>query len=188
LTVRQGMDIQECEIAAVKLITPKQFTDVRGSFSEIWSDRLFRKEIADVTFVQDNQSISRLRGTVRGLHFQRPPFSQAKLVRVVRGSILDVAVDIRRGSPSYGKHVSVKLDATCGMQLWIPEGFLHGFCTLEDNTAVHYKVSEYYSPEHDAGVYWDDSDLEIKWPVSPESAVLSEKDRHLPRLSEMPAL
>jgi dTDP-4-dehydrorhamnose 3,5-epimerase len=182
------MDIKECEIAAVKLITPKQFTDARGSFCELWSDRPFRKEVADVAFVQDNQSVSRLRGTVRGLHFQRPPFSQAKLVCVIRGSILDVAVDIRKGSPSYGKHVSVTLDATSGTQLWIPAGFLHGFCTLEDYTTVYYKVSEYYSQEHDAGVYWDDPDLEIKWPVSPESAVLSEKDKKLPRLRDLPLL
>jgi dTDP-4-dehydrorhamnose 3,5-epimerase len=181
------MDIQECEISAVKLITPKQFTDVRGSFCEIWSDRLFRNEVADVTFVQDNQSISRFRGTVRGLHFQRPPFSQAKLVRVIRGSILDVAVDIRRGSPSYGRHVAVTLDATSGAQLWIPIGFLHGFCTLEDDTAVYYKVSEYYSPEHDAGVCWNDPDLEINWPVGPEAVVLSEKDQRQPRLCELPA-
>jgi len=180
------MDIQECEIADVKLITPRQFADARGSFCEIWSDRVFRSEVENLTFVQDNQSISRFKGTVRGLHFQRPPFAQAKLIRVVRGSILDVAVDIRRGSPSYGRHVAVRLDAALGTQLWIPTGFLHGFCTLEDNTEVCYKVSEYYSPEHDAGVYWNDFDLQIDWPVKPEDAVLSDRDQRQPGLSELP--
>ncbi len=180
------MDIQECEIADVKLITPKQFTDARGSFCEIWSDRRFRSDVENVTFVQDNQSVSRLKGTVRGLHFQRPPFSQAKLVCVIRGSILDVAVDIRRGSPSCGRHVAVKLDAASGTQLWVPIGFLHGFCTLEDDTEVFYKVSEYYSSEHDEGVYWNDPDLEIDWPVNPGDAVLSDKDQRHPRLSELP--
>ena len=137
------MGIQECEIADVRLITSTQFIDARGLFCEIWSDRVFRSEVENVTFVQDNQSISRFKGTVRALHFQRPPFAQAKLIRVVRGSILDVAVDIRRGSPSYGRHLAVTLDAASGTQLWVPTGFLYGFCTLEDSTEVCYKVSQY---------------------------------------------
>jgi dTDP-4-dehydrorhamnose 3,5-epimerase len=136
--------------------------------------------------VQDNQSISAKKGTLRGLHFQKPPRAQGKLIRVLRGSIFDVAVDIRRGSPSFGRHVAVTLDAISGTQLWVPAGFLHGFCTLEDDTEVFYKVSEYYSPEHDAGVYWNDPDLEIDWPVILETVVLSERDRRLPRLSELP--
>jgi len=180
------MDIQECEIADVKLITPRQFVDARGSFCEIWIDRMFRSEVENVTFVQDNQSISRLKGTVRGLHFQRPPFAQAKLIRVTRGSIFDIAVDIRRDSPSYGRHVAVTLEAASGTQLWVPIGFLHGFCTLENDTEVCYKVSEYYSPEHDAGVYWKDPDLRINWPVNAEAAVLSDRDQRHPRLSELP--
>jgi dTDP-4-dehydrorhamnose 3,5-epimerase len=182
------MDIQECEIADVKLITPRHFVDARGSFCEIWSDRVFRSEVENVTFVQDNLSVSRFKGTVRGLHFQRPPFAQAKLIRVIRGSILDIAVDIREGSPSYGRHVAVELKAESGTQLWIPIGFLHGFCTLEDDTQVCYKVSEYYSPEHDAGVYWNDADLKIDWPVNPEAVVLSDKDQRHPRLAELPDL
>jgi dTDP-4-dehydrorhamnose 3,5-epimerase len=180
------MEIQEFEISGVKLITPQQFTDARGSFCEVWSERLFRKEVENVTFVQDNQSVSRYSGTVRGLHLQRPPFSQAKLVRVSRGSIFDVAVDIRRGSPSYGRHVAVTLDAASGTQFWIPTGFLHGFCTLEDNTEVCYKVSQYYSPEHDAGVIWNDPDLGIDWPINPAAAILSDKDQRQPHLSELP--
>ena len=124
------MGIQECEIADVRLITSTQFIDARGSFSEIWCDRRFRREVENVTFVQDKLSFSRLKGTVRGLHFQRPPFAQAKLVRVLHGSIFDVAVDIRRGSPSYGRHLAVTLDAASGTQLWVPTGFLYGFCTF----------------------------------------------------------
>ena len=180
------MDIQECEIADVKLITPRYFVDARGSFCEIWSDRVFRSEVENVTFVQDNLSISRFKGTVRGLHFQRPPFAQAKLIRVFRGSVLDIAVDIRKGSPSYGRHVAVTLKAEAGTQLWIPIGFLHGFCTLADDTEVCYKVSAYYSPEHDAGVYWNDPDLKIDWPVNAEAVVLSDKDQRHPRLAELP--
>jgi dTDP-4-dehydrorhamnose 3,5-epimerase len=180
------MDIQECEIADVKLITPRQFVDARGSFCEIWIDRVFRREVENVTFVQDNQSISRFKGTVRGLHFQRPPFAQAKLIRVIRGSILDIAVDIRRGSPNYGRYVAVNLDATSGTQLWVPIGFLHGFCTLEDNTEVFYKVTAYYSPAHDAGVLWNDPALKIEWPVSSDAVILSDKDQRHPLLAELP--
>src|ERR1700741_4872346 len=125
------MGIAEFEIPEGKLIVPKRFNDTRGHFSEIWSERRFRQEVANVTFVQDNQSLSAKKGTLRGMHFQRPPFAQGKLVRVLRGSILDVAVDIRKGSPTYGQHAAIKLDAAEGAQLWVPAGFLHGFCTLE---------------------------------------------------------
>jgi dTDP-4-dehydrorhamnose 3,5-epimerase len=182
------MEIQGCEISGVKLITPKQFVDARGSFSEIWCDRRFRREVENVTFVQDKLSFSRLKGTVRGRHFQRPPFAQAKLVRVLHGSIFDVAVDIRRGSPSYGRHVAVTLKAASGTQLWVPIGFLHGFCTLEDETEVCYKVSEYYGPAHDAGVLWNGPALKIEWPVSPGAVILSDKDQRHPMLSELPDL
>jgi dTDP-4-dehydrorhamnose 3,5-epimerase len=179
------MKIHQLGIPDVKLIIPKRYGDVRGSFTEIWSDRRFREEVADIAFVQDNESISTGKGTVRGLHFQRPPFAQGKLIRVVSGSILDVAVDIRKGSATYGEHVAVTLDAAEGGQLWVPEGFLHGFCTLEDATKVFYKVTAYYSPDHDAGVFWNDPDIGIRWPVDAESVVLSEKDRQHPRFSDL---
>jgi dTDP-4-dehydrorhamnose 3,5-epimerase len=180
------MNIGEFETPGVKLIVPKRFGDARGYFSETWSDRLFREEVANVTFVQDNQSMSAKKGTLRGLHFQKPPSVQGKLVRVMRGSILDIAVDIRKGSPAFGRHVAVKLDAVAGAQFWIPPGFLHGFCTLEDETEVFYKTTAYYSPSDDAGVLWNDSDLAINWPVDAASVVLSEKDQRLPRLRDLP--
>jgi dTDP-4-dehydrorhamnose 3,5-epimerase len=180
------MNIYKFEIPDVKLIIPKRFSDARGHFSETWSDQLFRKEIANETFVQDNQSVSTKKGTLRGLHFQKPPFAQGKLVRVVRGSILDVVVDIRKGSPTYGRHVATKLDAAGGAQLWVPPGFLHGFCTLEEETEVFYKVTSYYSASHDAGVLWSDPDLGISWPVDFESVILSEKDQRHSRLCDMP--
>src|SRR5271165_6070732 len=152
------MDTQALEIPDIRLIIPKRFGDARGYFSETWSDRRFREEIANVTFVQDNQSFTAKKGSLRGLHFQKPPFAQGKLVRVVRGSILDVAVDIRKGSPTYQQHVAARLDALEASQLWVPPGFLHGFCTLEDMTEVFYKVTSYYSANHDAGVVWNDPD------------------------------
>jgi dTDP-4-dehydrorhamnose 3,5-epimerase len=130
--------------------------------------------------------MSARKGTLRGLHFQKPPRAQGKLVRVLRGSIFDVAVDIRRGSPTYGRHVGVTLNATDGGQLWVPPGFLHGFCTLDDDTEVFYKVTSYYSPAHDAGVLWNDPALEIEWPVPPHAAFLSDKDQRHPRLAELP--
>jgi dTDP-4-dehydrorhamnose 3,5-epimerase len=180
------MIIREFEIPGVKLFVTKRFTDERGCFSETWSDRMFRQEIANVAFVQDNQSVTAKKGTLRGLHFQKPPCAQGKLVRVLRGSILDIAVDIRRGSPTYGHHVATKLDGVGGAQLWVPPGFLHGFCTLEDETEVFYKVTSYYSANHDSGVLWNDPDLRINWPVVYESVILSEKDQGHPRLCEMP--
>lgn len=183
-----SMDTGRLEIPDVKLIVPKRFGDVRGYFSETWSDSQFRETVANVTFVQDNQSMSAKKGTLRGLHFQKPPFAQGKLVRVLRGSLLDVAVDIRKGSPTYGQHVAARLDSMVGAQLWVPPGFLHGFCTLEDETEVFYKATAYYSPGHDAGVLWSDQDLAINWSVDSASAILSEKDRRLPRLRDLPDL
>jgi dTDP-4-dehydrorhamnose 3,5-epimerase len=180
------MEIQKFEIPGLKLVVPKRFTDLRGYLVETWSDRLFRREIANENFVQDNHSVSTTRGTLRGLHFQKPPFAQGKLVRVVRGSILDVVVDIRKGSPTYRQHVATKLDTVEGAQLWVPPGFLHGFCTLEDATEVFYKVTAYYSVNHDAGVLWNDPDLGIDWPVDVLSLIVSEKDQRLPRLRELP--
>ena len=182
------MEIRTFDIPGVTLLMPRRFADARGFFCETWNERAFRESVADVGFVQDNTSLSVARGTVRGLHFQKPPFAQGKLVQVLRGAILDVAVDIRSGSPTFGCHVATRLDAETGHQLWIPTGFLHGFCTLEENTQVAYKVTQYYSAAHDAGVVWNDPDLNIRWPVSAADAVLSDKDRQLPRLRELPEL
>jgi dTDP-4-dehydrorhamnose 3,5-epimerase len=180
------MDIHDFAIKGLKLIIPKRIGDTRGYFQETWSDRLYREALGEVDFVQDNLSLSLRKGTLRGLHFQKAPFAQGKLVRVGRGSIFDVAVDIREKSPTYGEHVTVTLDSAQGAQLWVPPGFLHGFCTLEDNTEVCYKVTSYYSRDHDAGVLWNDPDLGIKWPVDEAAIVLSEKDRSLPRLRDLP--
>jgi dTDP-4-dehydrorhamnose 3,5-epimerase len=179
------MEIQAFPIAGPKLIVPERFSDVRGYFEESWNDRRYREIVGELVFVQDNRSLSLKRGTVRGLHFQRLPHAQGKLVRVGHGSIFDVAVDIRRKSPTFGQHVAVTLDSAQGAQFWVPPGFLHAFCTLENNTEVFYKVTGYYSAAHDAGVIWNDPDLGIKWPIDVESAILSEKDQKLPRLSEL---
>jgi dTDP-4-dehydrorhamnose 3,5-epimerase len=180
------MKFREFDVPDLRLVVPRRFTDARGFFSEIWIDRWFREQIADLAFVQDNQTVSARKATVRGLHFQKPPMAQGKLVRVVRGSIFDVAVDIRRGSPSYRQHVVTRLDAAEGAQLWVPPGFLHGFCTLEDETEVYYKVTSYYSPSHEVGVVWNDQDLGINWPVEPKAAVLSDKDKRHPCLRDLP--
>jgi dTDP-4-dehydrorhamnose 3,5-epimerase len=175
------------EIAEVKEIRPVRHRDVRGFFSEIFRESVLHEHGIDCRFVQENHSLSVDRGVVRGLHFQTPPMAQAKLVRVAAGSILDVAVDIRVGSPWYGHHVAVVLSAADGNQLFLPEGFAHGFCTLEPNTEVIYKVNRYYSREHDFGLAWDDPAIGIAWPVGADEAVLSEKDRRQPSLAELPA-
>ena len=167
-------------IPDVKLITPRRFADDRGWFTETWS-----RNALDVDFCQDNQSLSHAIGTVRGLHFQKPPHAQAKLVSVLRGRILDVAVDIRRGSPTFGQHVAVELSAEDGNQLFVPRGFAHGFCTLERDTHVLYKVDAFYAPESDAGLYWADAALGITWPVDEAKAHLSPKDAKLPRLADI---
>jgi len=182
------MEVRNLELPDLALILPRRFVDDRGFFAETWSDRDFRTHVTDVGFVQDNHSKSTRRGTVRALHCQRPPAAQGKLVRVVRGSVLDVAVDIRRGSRGYGRTVAVKLDAAEGAELWVPPGFLHGFCTLEDDTEVLYKVTAYYSPADETGVLWNDPDLDIDWPVDATQAILSDKDRVLPRLRDLPQL
>ena len=181
------MRVISTEIADVKEIRPVRHRDPRGFFSEIFREDVLRQHGIDVAFVQENHSLSVERGVVRGLHFQSPPAGQAKLVRAGAGSILDVAVDIRRGSPSYGRHVAVVLSAAEGNQLFVPEGFAHGFCTIERNTEVIYKVNRYYSREHDLGLAWNDPRLGIAWPVSEGEAVLSDKDRRQPALAELPA-
>lgn len=177
------MRIQQTGIADVLSILPVRHADDRGWFSESWSRPKLVEAGFDHDFVQDNHSYSREKGTVRGLHCQIAPFVQGKLVRCVRGAILDVAVDIRRGSPSCGMHVARRLSAATGEQLWIPGGFLHGFCTLEPDTEVVYKVTAAYDKVSERGVIWNDPDLRIAWPVADDAAVLSTKDAVLPRLA-----
>jgi dTDP-4-dehydrorhamnose 3,5-epimerase len=173
------------EISDTIKITPKRIMDARGSFSEVFRSDLFRSKVADVEFVQHNQSLSVETGTIRGLHFQLDPAGQGKLIRCLQGSILDVAVDLRRSSPTYGRHAVTTLTAEAGTQLWIPVGFAHGFCTLEPNTTVFYSVTSYYSPEHDRGLLWNDPDLAIAWPVSSDRAVVSDKDARQPTFKEL---
>lgn len=171
-------------IADVVLVQPVRHGDDRGYFCETYKKPQFDAFGLDITFVQDNESLSREVGVVRGLHFQSPPMAQAKLVRAVRGAIFDVAVDIRKGSPSYGRWVAATLTAEKGEQLLVPHGFAHGFCTLEPDTIVAYKVDAPYSPPHDAGIRWDDPDLAIDWPLAAGAAILSGKDRAAPLLRD----
>jgi dTDP-4-dehydrorhamnose 3,5-epimerase len=181
------MQVIPTEIPAVKEIRPVRHHDPRGFFTEIFRESVLRENGIDATFVQENHSLSLERGVIRGLHFQIPPASQAKLVRAAVGSIFDVAVDIRTGSPTYGRHVAVILNAAQGNQLFVPEGFAHGFCTLEPDTEIVYKVNRYYSRAHDFGLAWDDRDLAIAWPVPHDQVKLSDKDRRQPGLSDLPA-
>ena len=179
------MLVEELQIPAVKLLTPARHGDHRGFFSETYNRHVLEKVGICVSFVQDNHSLSAMKGTVRGLHFQTPSFAQDKLVRVTRGSVFDVAVDLRRGSPSYGEHTSAVLSAAAWNQIFVPVGFAHGFMTLEPDTEVIYKVSDYYAPDNEAGILWNDPALAIPWPLPEAEAVLSEKDRIQPRLSDM---
>lgn len=169
-------------------VRPKRIGDERGYFVEAYKAGALAAEGIDVAFVQDNMSLSRKRGVVRGLHFQTEPAAQAKLVSVLRGSVYDVAVDIRRGSPTFGRHVAVTLSAALGNQLFVPAGFAHGFCTLEPDTEVFYKVSHPYSPAHDRAILWNDPALAIDWPIAPSEVELSAKDRSAPRLADVPDL
>ena len=180
------MEVVSLAIPEIKIIRPRKFGDHRGFFSETYSKRSFEAAGLHHDFVQDNHSLSAEVGTVRGLHFQLPPFAQDKLVRVVKGAILDVAVDIRKGSPTFGKHVSAVISAEAWNQILVPVGFAHGFCTLEPDTEVIYKVTNFYSAEHDRGLLWNDPDLGIDWPVAADKAQLSDKDHRNPRLAELP--
>ena len=168
------------------LVQPKRFGDHRGFFLETYSTRDFAALGVPDVFVQDNHSLSATVGTVRGMHFQLQPRAQAKLVRVLRGRILDIAVDLRRSSPHFGRHVAAELSAENAVQLFVPAGFAHGFCTLEPDTEVAYKVTDFYAPDCDRGLAWDDPDLALPWPVQPGEAQLSDKDRRQPRLAELP--
>jgi dTDP-4-dehydrorhamnose 3,5-epimerase len=169
------------EIPEVILIEPKVFQDERGFFMEVYKTSDFAQFGIKDNFVQDNHSCS-ARGTLRGLHYQKHPMAQAKLVRCVRGAIFDVAVDIRKGSPTYGKWVGVILSATNKKMLYVPVGFAHGFLALEDESEVIYKVSNLYSPEHEAGIIWNDPEIDIKWPW--DNPILSERDKTWPPLKE----
>lgn len=179
------MDVVSLDIPDVKIIRPKKFGDNRGFFSETYNKKTFEAAGLHYDFVQDNQSLSAEVGTVRGLHFQLPPFAQDKLVRVVRGAILDVAVDIRKGSPTFGRHVSAVISAADWNQILVPIGFAHGFCTLEPDTEVIYKVTNYYSAEHDRGLLWNDPELGIDWRVLADKARLSDKDHKHPTFAQL---
>lgn len=182
-----SVTVEALAIPEVKLIRPRKHGDARGFFSETYSQKALAAAGVHPVFVQDNHAFSAAKGTVRGLHFQIAPFAQDKLVRVVRGSIFDVAVDLRRGSPTYGHHVSAVISAKEWNQILVPVGFAHGLLTLEPDTEVLYKVSNYYSPEHDLGLLWNDPALGIAWPVTAADAILSDKDKVQPRLQDLAA-
>ena len=177
------MELIETLIEGVVVLRPRVFGDARGYFFESYSEREFERLVGKVEFVQDNESKSRY-GVVRGLHFQKPPYAQSKLVRVVRGRVLDVAVDIRRGSPTFGQHVAMELDGEEKLQFFIPRGFAHGFAVLSDEAVFQYKCDNFYALEAEGALAWDDPDLGIDWRLPLGEVVLSEKDRHHPRLKD----
>jgi dTDP-4-dehydrorhamnose 3,5-epimerase len=178
------VNIESLAIPDVLLLTPRRFRDPRGFFSETWNQARFAEAGIPGPFVQDNHSVSNTSGVVRGLHCQIGPSAQGKLVRVVRGAIWDVAIDLRPGSPTYRKQASAELSADNWCQLWIPTGFLHGYCTLTDDTEVIYKVTAPWDPSAERGIIWNDPDLGVAWPIRDQEAVLSDKDKLLPRLRD----
>jgi dTDP-4-dehydrorhamnose 3,5-epimerase len=183
----RALDLVAAEgLPAVRVITPRRHHDARGFLSEVWREDALTEAGIDVRFVQENHAASRATGTIRGLHFQIGDAAQAKLVRCPRGSVFDVVVDIRHGSPTFGRHTSIVLSAKNWKQLYVPEGFAHGYCTLEPDTEVMYKVTAYYDPASERGLAWDDPDIGIAWPVSADRAVLTERDRTFPRLAGLP--
>lgn len=181
------MDVRTFEIEGPLEIIPRKFEDSRGYFSEIFRLDTFAEHAPGVEFVQDNQSLSAKTGTIRGIHFQSPPAAQGKLVRCLAGRLVDVAVDLRSDSPTFGRWISVVLSPDENNQLWVPAGFGHAFCTLEPNSIIGYRVTNYYSPENDKGVAWDDRQIAIDWPEVADPDTLSAKDRVQPRLVELPA-
>jgi dTDP-4-dehydrorhamnose 3,5-epimerase len=181
------MDFKSLGLDGPLEITPRKFEDERGYFSEIFRHADFSGRVGNVDFVQDNQSLSVRRGTIRGIHFQAHPFAQGKLVRCLAGKVMDVAVDLRHDSPSYGRWVAVTLTPQINTQLWVPVGFGHAFCTLEPNSVISYRVTNYYSPQHDHGVAWDDPEIGIDWPASADPETLSAKDRTQPSLAQLPS-
>ena len=168
-----------------RLLLPRRHLDERGWLAETFHHARLRALGIDCSFVQDNLSYSKRTGTLRGMHFQRPPAEQVKLISVVRGRIFDVVVDIRRNSPTFGKHVSVELSAESGLQLYIPPGFAHGFLTLENDVVVNYKLSAFYTSEHEGGIRWDDPEVGAAWPITANAVTLSDKDRQLPLLKNL---
>jgi dTDP-4-dehydrorhamnose 3,5-epimerase len=180
------MQVDSFDISGPLLLTPARHGDARGFFSEVFRQDTFEAAAGPVVFVQDNHSRSGKKGVIRGLHYQAPPAAQGKLVRVTRGAVYDVAVDARRGSPTYGQHVGVELSEGNWRQLWVPPGFLHGFCTLTDDVEFLYKVTSYYSPEHDGAVAFDDPEIGVDWPLDGAEPLASDKDRRAPRFADMP--
>lgn len=177
------MNIIRTEIPDVVIIEPRVFGDSRGYFFESFSEREFKEKVADVNFVQDNESRS-CHGVVRGLHFQKPPHAQAKLVRVVKGRVLDVAVDIRKGSPTYGRHVEVELSEDNHRMVFIPKGFAHGFAVLSEDAVFQYRCDDYYAPETEGAIAWNDLDLDIDWRLPAEKVILSAKDTSHPSFKD----
>lgn len=178
------MEVIKTPIEGVVIIEPRIFTDARGYFFESFSQREFEEKVRATRFVQDNESKSSY-GVLRGLHFQKPPYAQSKLVRVIKGAVLDVAVDIRRGSPTYGQHVAVELTDDNHRQLFIPRGFAHGFSVLSDEVIFQYKCDNFYAPQSEGALAWDDADLAIDWRLPAEAVLLSDKDRCHPHLAEL---
>lgn len=178
------MKVEQTALPGVVVLTPRRFGDERGFFSEVYNREVLAGHGIGVEFVQDNHSLSRQRGVVRGLHFQSPPHAQDKLVRVGAGRVLDVAVDIRKGSPTYGQWVGVELSAELGNQIFIPKGFLHGFATLEPDSELLYKCSDFYAPDCDGAVRFDDPDIGIDWGIDAGAAILSDKDAKAPLLRD----
>ena len=177
------MKIIETAIEGVVIIEPRLFKDERGYFFESFSQREFEEKIRKISFVQDNESKSSY-GVLRGLHFQKPPYAQSKLVRVIKGAVLDVAVDIRKGSPTFGKHVAVELTEENHLQLFIPRGFAHGFSVLSQEVIFQYKCDNFYAPQSEGALAWDDSDLNINWRIPTNQIILSEKDKHHEKLKD----
>ena len=177
------MKIIETAIEGVVIIEPRLFKDERGYFFESFSQREFEEKIRKISFVQDNESKSSY-GVLRGLHFQKPPYAQIKLVRVIKGAVLDVAVDIRKGSPTFGKHVAVELTEENHLQLFIPRGFAHGFSVLSQEVIFQYKCDNFYAPQSEGALAWDDSDLNINWRIPTNQIILSEKDKHHEKLKD----
>lgn len=179
------LSVKDCKIPDVKCIQPKLFEDDRGFVAESFSQARFAEHGITAPFVQENISFSKKAGTLRGLHFQKPPYAQAKLIHVLRGKVFDVAVDLRPNSPTYGQHVSIVLAANDPTFFYIPRGFAHGFYTLEDDCTILYKIDGYYTPESEGGIKWDDPDLAIEWPLLSDETLLSEKDVILPSFKSL---
>lgn len=181
------MDCEALPLPGLTKIIPTRLDDQRGYFAEVFKNQWFRENVADVTFVQDNESLSSIAGVVRGLHFQTDPFAQSKLVRCIAGRIFDVVVDIRAGSPTYGRWYGTELSTENGEQLWIPVGFCHGFAALVPDCVISYKVTAPYNAACDKGLLWNDPTVGIEWPVELDTAVLSDKDKMQPKLVELPS-